>query len=102
MRCYQLMRRTPLGELTVAEHGALQLERAMLDVRKQANMVRASSWMSYHDMRYSVGFFNGVRFTILQALDFWTDDYDEFSELAERYASEVEYLAGPYLERRAA
>jgi hypothetical protein len=102
MRCYQVIRRTPLNELTVAEHGALQLERAMTEVRKQANEIRSCPWMDHRCMNYPVGFFNGVRFTILHALDYYDRDYDEFKELAERYASEADYLAGTYLERRAA
>lgn len=102
MRHYQKIYRTPLNELTVAEHGALQLERAMLEVRKKANEIRSRSWMDYRDMYYPIGFFNGVRFAFLSAIDYWDSDYDEFRELVERYASEADYLAGPYLERRAA
>lgn len=102
MRHYQKIYRTPLNELTVAEHGALQLECAMLEVRKKANEIRSCPWMTCRDMHYPLGFFNGVRFTIFAALEYYDSDYDDFKELAERYASEADYLAGPYLERRAA
>lgn len=102
MRHYQLIRRTPLNELSVAEHGVLRLEDAMLYVRKEANTIRCKPWMSIRGMEYFVGMFNGVRFTILMILDSWDDGYEEFKELAERYSAEVDYLAGAYLERRAA
>ena len=102
MRHYQLARRTPMNELTLAEHGLLRLEQAMIEVRKTANEVRTRPWMTSRDMHYPVGFFNGVRFTIQMALDYWDNDYEDFKELAERYASEVEFLSGPYLDRRAA
>jgi hypothetical protein len=99
MRCYQTIRRTPLDELTVAELGSLQLEYAMLEVRRQANEIRASKWLTRDYMDYFVGFFNGVRFGVLQTLDYWSTDYDEFQELTYRYASEVEYLSTTYLRR---
>lgn len=102
MRHYQLIRRTPTGDLSVAEHGVLQLEHAMLQVRKKANEIRVRPWMTYQDMHYVIGFFNGVRFTVFEALDYSGRDYRDFEELAERYACEADYLAGPYLERSAA
>lgn len=102
MRCYQTIRRTPLNELTLAEHGALRLEDAMLCVRKEANTIRVRPWMSVRGMDYFVGMFNGVRFTILMTISYWDDGYEDFKELAERYASEVDFLSGPYLEQRSA
>lgn len=102
MRCYAEIRRTPLCDLTIAENGLLQLEYAMLKVRERANEVHQRRWMDSRDMVYDVGFFNGVRFTMLDQLrDFYWRDYLEFSEIADRYKSEVDFLSGEYLNRKA-
>lgn len=103
MRCYQTLRRTPYKELSIAESAVLILERAMLGLREKCNAVRASSWMNSSDADYPYAYFQGTRFS-LQSMVFDHEDgsYHEFSELAERYATEADFLAGPYLERKAA
>ncbi|WP_207000666.1 hypothetical protein [Trinickia mobilis] len=100
MRPYHEIRRTPLNELSTAEHGVLQLEWAMLKVRETANQIRVKSWMSYRDISYDVGYFNGVRFSIAMALPIGSSDYYEFREVSSRYASEVRFLSSAYLDRR--
>jgi hypothetical protein len=98
MRCYQTIRRTPLNELTIAEHGALNLEMAMLSIRQVTNEIRTKHWMTSRDKDYAQGFFNGVRFMTLMALNYWDPGYKDFEELADRYATEVDYLCGSYLD----
>ena len=97
MRCYQTVRRTPLNELSIAELGMLEIEHAMQYVREVANEVRVKPWLTADRMRYPIGFFYGVRFAILAALRWGSTDYDEFDELAARYASEAEFLSTEYL-----
>lgn len=105
MRCYREIRRTSFDELTIAEQGVLELERAMLAIRKAANEVRLNWWMTCNDMRYQVGVFDGVRFTVLALLKFGYrnhSEYSEFREIADRYSSEVQFLSYSYLQREVA
>jgi hypothetical protein len=99
MRCLYEIMRTPFDQLTVAERGVIELEHAMYLVRRTANEVRLNWWMSPRDMTYHVGYFNGVRFAVGATMNYAGTAYREFCRIAERYATEVEFLSYAYLQR---
>jgi hypothetical protein len=103
MRTYHEIMRCPVAQITVAEMGLLQLEDAMLDVRKQANRIRLSRALDRSDIRYEEAYFHGVRYTVANLLlvgDY--ESYHEFERVAEAYASEVRFLSWEYLRDRGA
>jgi hypothetical protein len=104
MRCYEDICRAPISSLSIAENALLQLEDEVLRVRQKANEVRLNWWMDRRDMQYLIGSFNGVRFAMLTMIsDFGIyRDWKEFRDIADSYATEIEFLSTRYIQREAA
>lgn len=84
----------PLHERTPFQFAMIALEKAMTDIRKEANYVRLRPYMyrGFQHFDYLEGILNGIRFGFASLLILKTDDYSEFHERAEAFAAEVGFL----------
>ena len=90
----------PLNRLSILQHAMLELEKRMLDLRVEANLMRLKPQRS-GCFDYLHGMLNGIRFGFASLLIFGVglDDYDIFRERTEAYENELSFLFGRYQER---
>lgn len=88
------MRQKPLDQLSMFEYAMIELENAMVAIRKEANYVRLRPFMyrGHHHFDYLEGQLQGIRFAFSNVLIFRTNDYGEFYERAEAYVAEMHFL----------
>ena len=84
----------PLDELSLIEYALIELDKAMLSIRKEANYVRLRPYMyrGFQHFDYLEGQLQGIRFGFASLLIFRTYEYSEFFERAEAYNAEIGFL----------
>jgi hypothetical protein len=91
--------RIPCNSLTPCQCALIELRKAMLEIRLLANKIRLNPWMkNCHNGDYLIGFLNGIHFSWATLLIFQTRDWYRFSEEAEAFSREADFLLGSYLE----
>ena len=88
------MYQIPLDELSLFQYAMIELEKAMLAIRKEANTVRLKPFMyrGHQHFDYLEGQLQGIRFGFASLLIFKTGDYSEFEERAVAYEAEMHFL----------